>query len=548
MNIDWRLTVADVLERPLFQHAEVIAGHQGLARPIRWVHVLEAAENGAFLNGGELILSTGLGFGDHPEKRLSYLDELVRRNTAGLCLELGIHVPTVTTDMIEQANRHQFPLIVFHQPVRFVDITLDLHEWLVNRQMAALRRLERFSRDLQQLSLQMHSIPRVLQHFHAAVQVQTFFLPRTGTPVFSPVMARHDQQELSAWFQRELPCEGVTGAAVRELMLPENKWAVVQPIVAMDHVLAFLGVILLDRQRDEYLLLALDATASVIAQLLLRTMYAEERARAHEQQVLEDILTGRIRQEEQIRSLLGIEQSRPAAPYWMVVINTPPACDLQKAHEQYQSMTHELNSIYRSILERHGYRSVIHSRGNRHHLLITGNPAGNSSRQPLLQAFMEMERINKTVAGFKGRMLIGVSRPSNRYADIPKRLQEAEQAMLMQPVLGTPFFEELGVYRLFSTLREGEVLSSLVQDYLGPIIRHDKETGSQLLHTLRVYLEQNQSKQETADRLFIHRQTLYHRLEKIRELLGNTYMEPKHRLCLEIALHAFTFMHAYDRE
>lgn len=46
-------------------------------------------------------------------------------------------------------------------------------------------------------------------------------------------------------------------------------------------------------------------------------------------------------------------------------------------------------------------------------------------------------------------------------------------------------------------------------------------------------------KKDTAERLFIVRQTLYHRLEKIEQLLGSDFMQTEKRLALELILFSY---------
>jgi PucR family transcriptional regulator, purine catabolism regulatory protein len=54
--------------------------------------------------------------------------------------------------------------------------------------------------------------------------------------------------------------------------------------------------------------------------------------------------------------------------------------------------------------------------------------------------------------------------------------------------------------------------------------------------TLKVYLHTNGQKKDPAERLFIVRQTLYHRSEKIKQLLGPDFMQTEKRLALELML------------
>ncbi|MGW0583234.1 PucR family transcriptional regulator ligand-binding domain-containing protein, partial [Streptomyces sp. NPDC002920] len=48
------------LERVLAGEPEVVAGAAQLDRPVRWVHVAEAADVGVMLSGGEMVLTTGV--------------------------------------------------------------------------------------------------------------------------------------------------------------------------------------------------------------------------------------------------------------------------------------------------------------------------------------------------------------------------------------------------------------------------------------------------------------------------------------------------------
>src|SRR5699024_11620720 len=70
-------------------------------------------------------------------------------------------------------------------------------------------------------------------------------------------------------------------------------------------------------------------------------------------------------------------------------------------------------------------------------------------------------------------------------------------------------------------------LTEIVDDYIGPLITYDNEHGTELLRTFQVYLKNLGAKNETARELFIVRQTLYHRLKRIKQLIGDDYMQPK---------------------
>lgn len=103
-------------------------------------------------------------------------------------------------------------------------------------------------------------------------------------------------------------------------------------------------------------------------------------------------------------------------------------------------------------------------------------------------------------------------------------------------------YENLHIYRLVLLLQDQGNINEYINEYVGPVIAYDKKHNSELLHTLVELLEANGSKNDAAKRLFIVRQTLYHRLEKLKELLGEDYMEPRKRAAIEFSLYAFRFL------
>ena len=57
---------------------------------------------------------------------------------------------------------------------------------------------------------------------------------------------------------------------------------------------------------------------------------------------------------------------------------------------------------------------------------------------------------------------------------------------------------------------------------LGPVAAHDEQSNARLLHTLRVFLEQNRSWQAAAGVLHIHKTSLTYRIRRVEELTGRS--------------------------
>jgi DNA-binding PucR family transcriptional regulator len=69
-----------------------------------------------------------------------------------------------------------------------------------------------------------------------------------------------------------------------------------------------------------------------------------------------------------------------------------------------------------------------------------------------------------------------------------------------------------------------------------PLIEHDRERRSDLVRTLRVYFATGANASEAADRLFLHRNSLLYRLERIQKLTGLDLKDPAAGLALQLGL------------
>ena len=536
------LTVGEALKRPLFAHARVAAGSRGLARPIRWVHVLEAADNASFLKGGELILSTGVGFSRETQRHLLYLEEVIRRKAAGLCIELGSYIPHIPPDMAELANHHGFPLIAFHKKVHFVDITMDLHEHLINLHNKALRQLEDYSRNLQKLTLKTQSLPRILLQFQNLTHSQAFLYSLDQNSLYAPNMPQTVQQEMKEVMDAQLLSQESLPQTHGILSISPRKKLLYQPIVAMGNILAYLCLITYEEKGDEFLYLSLDYTAGAIAQILLRVMFARERAFSNESRLMEDILQGSTGSPGRLQEVLGSHKTGEKAICWAAVMQVGnEEDDIPSAGREAYPPVLDYLAIFRAILSRRGFRSLMYSQGDRLYLLLLTLSSRVRGQEQLLgqeavtEALEELKKSCREALGSQNTLNFGVSSSSPDYAGLRRAFTEAEQVLALGKESSSPFFSDLGVYRLFLLHQDQEALAAFADDYLGPLVEHDRQHPTHLLLTLRTYLEQGCNKQETAEKLFIHRQTLYHRLGKIAAVLGENYLYPQNRLSLEMA-------------
>ncbi|WP_341280861.1 PucR family transcriptional regulator [Paenibacillus sp. FSL H8-0537] len=418
-----QLTIRDILRRPLFQKAEVLASEEALNRTVRWVHIMEVIQAGQLLSGGELILTTGIGWQEDEEHSLIFLQQLLNSGASGLCIKLVPYTARLPERMLELAKDEHFPILLFHEQVRYIDITQDLHAHFINQHHKTVSELEALSKQLGQL----------------------------------------------------------------------------------------------------------------------RTQYIEEKRRYQDDLWLADWLSGKHGLTEISYYIRYIKPSAKLGSIAVCVFQLEAA---QMETKDFEALMLQRNMVARAIFEGEGFHLFpLLLQGQMVFILLDQLEQLNWKERVL----RVVERLRRTdmkqgPALFSGLWGIGKSRVQpDQAAESYATAKETIAIQLDAGPLPAPFFDELHTYKIISALKKSGMLEALIRDYIEPLASYDKEKHGQLLLTLKTYLIRSGSKQDTARELFIARQTLYHRLDKIIALLGEDFMNADKRLAIELAVNAYEY-------
>ena len=137
----------------------------------------------------------------------------------------------------------------------------------------------------------------------------------------------------------------------------------------------------------------------------------------------------------------------------------------------------------------------------------------------------------------KIKVVVGIGTVVNHVRDLSRAYQEAQMAIEVGKVFETEHsvinYENLGIGRLIYQLPT-TLCEMFLQEVFkkNPIDSLDQET----LFTINKFFENNLNVSETARKLFVHRNTLVYRLEKIKKLTGLDLREFDDAITFKVAL------------
>ena len=219
----------------------VLAAGDHLDRPVRWVAVSELEDPAPFLEGGELLLTTGMRLPEKQAACTAYVRRLVDAGVVGLGVGVGLSHATVPVPLIAAATKAGLPLIEVPEQTPFIAVTKAISGLLAAEEYDEAARGFSAQRDLIRAALSSDDggiaaiTTRLARHVGGFVLV----LDASGSVQHaSPASAAARVQDLSGEIARLRP-RGLLASAV---VSAADDYVVIQPLGVRGRARGFLAV------------------------------------------------------------------------------------------------------------------------------------------------------------------------------------------------------------------------------------------------------------------------------------------------------------------
>ncbi len=124
--------------------------------------------------------------------------------------------------------------------------------------------------------------------------------------------------------------------------------------------------------------------------------------------------------------------------------------------------------------------------------------------------------------------------------ELPLTLREARLALSLGRRLfgkgSVAVYPDLGIYALLHAGADRDAFVAFAESLIEPLQLYDRKHKTDLLATLQLYFDVGENVKEAAERLSVHRHTIFYRLNQISQILKTDLRTPKGQLSLRAAL------------
>lgn len=519
------LTVAEVIDLPVVRAGDPeVLSRCRWDDPVRWMHVGDVTDLSPWLQGGELVLTTGAALREAAE---GYLRGIAEAGALGVVVELGAAgpLPASTSAIAEDLN---LVLVALHHTIKFVEVTEEVHRRIVSEQFEEVafdRRVHRAFTDLSMrrasatgivdAAAEMLDEPVVLEDLaHQALAVAHG--PDTTADLLQDWEQRSRRVSAGGGEQWAATAVGPRGEEWGRLIVPRA------PVNARRT-----GMVL----------------ERASAALALNRMIERDRSGLHQQAqsgLIDDVLRERVSDEREIAARASALGLRRAARYYPVVVRARFAADAADPVADQRRNVSLLDTVVHTVnASGHTGLFTVHGDGEIGAVVaLSANRGGSDKTWAALGTALAHEL---TRADGRQRSVLAVGEPCELVTEAVHGIGEAAHvaevalAMRGEP---RPFYRasDVRLRGLIALLQDDPRVQAFAETELKPLLRDESPRTPTSLAILREYLRLAGNKAALAKRLHLSRPALYKRLSSIEAKLGIDLDDAESMVSLHVAM------------
>ena len=510
----------------------LLAGDTSLHVPITGINIMDNPDTVPWLAEGTLVLSTGYLFMD-PDFTTDIIRRMAGRGCSGLGIKMNRYINELPESMIHQAKELHFPIFSIPFSSSMDQIANLIYRRLYEEEMSEAQRLALLYKDISECVFKKQSLSRLL--------------PLIGNALNASVFLTNDSFEIMEFFHTQqpplrfpFPFSKDTGTLFPEtdiLYLKNHYNSTHLPYIA--HSVTFegnayefeifpvqnkntlLGFLVLLKETD-----TADAydfisnLQNVLCIAMMNHSVLTETERSNRDIFFQKLLSGQYSFEQEIEPLclqnhFDFQKERICA---LFSIPEYEGLTIAKRRPYERKVFSALQEVCQNCAV-----TEIHT------VFQTGFVLFLLSDQRMLPAeasAIGLEIVRKCLSALSNAGITaaaGISRNANGALTIYPGYCQARMALDLGPRLHSKencysYFQDQ-IYHNFISHFTHQELQEIYDEYLGRLEKYDIQNQAELLPTLEAYLKFSGNITQTAKALFIHRNTMFYRLDQIKNIL-----------------------------
>jgi purine catabolism regulator len=516
------ITVRNFIEEVQEYGVKLVAGQNGLESTIQHLNVQEVSEKSTRIKRNSLIMTTFYAFKD-VEQILEQLKWYVNEGITGVGFHSAVY-KEIPIEVIEYANENDLPLFFIPTELPYY-ILFEKFNFLLQKESSDVKaQLDRLNENMLEAVLQEKDVHHIIHLIGSSLEKPVIFLNEDLTIISlwsNGIITRSDIFNMVNYLQSEKA--NMFNQARMENRFVSGKFEELNrnfesvTVFPLEKNLRFFGYLVILNSQLKQLFQEVIIKHGITALMLdqLKKNAVKEYEKNEDIKLFEAIFQGK-------KHLNITEKAFNYRVSKVKYVFIAQQRDTRLLKECYLLIDQVVRTFDPNCLMWIYDKSII----------------------GVLQKKVTPKHLQQIVQNSGDRKIsIGVSSRINEFS--PKTITKAyEQALLSMDYAldhsnNYAYWNEIGFEKIINFIYQSDLLNDFDIEILQPLIDYDKENRTELLLTLKAYLDTFFSLKESGNQLFLHPNTIKYRVIKIQELLNLDLNDPINYMNMMIALQMY---------
>lgn len=531
------VSIKEILSSKFFKEYYIISGEKGINREIQGVVLMDAPDGYKWCRGKELILTTGYFYVDNTELFKEVINFLHENGSAAIAIKIDRFLNTIPEEVLELSDRLGFPIIFVPARTAWMDIIAAVNSIAINRYISRINdthylEINNYSNDFQK------KIKNIVKNLSLELGLSVAISDIVDKNIISYPADKNIEEKVNKTdestlnnYQKEILCEKLNIHRIKNLDT-DKSW--IKMDILINHTPITQLIIWEDtRTIDYYDLFSIRVSYTLFLSIYEQIYVMNSFERKFYDNLIESLINERLSSKQQIINEIKMIKN------FKINLDHNYACLLIKQERDNPSFYSIREKLYNTLLLRIPRDEAIFGIIDDNTLVIIKDVSKHKN-DIIGNVKKEIKNLLENMSNQIDHrsLMVGVGDASDDIVSIRKSYFEALKAIeigkYLYPKNRIFTFEELGPFGLF---RVEDIQSKSFGSNFSLISPLQKESNcDELLLTLKVFIENESNYNITAQKLYIHNNTVRYRISKIQEICNINLEDPIQRLKIAIML------------
>lgn len=531
------VSVKEILSSKFFKEYYIISGEKGINREIQGVVLMDAPDGYKWCRGKELMLSTGYYFVDNTELFKDVINFLYENGSAAIAVKTDRFLDTIPVEIIELSDKLGFPIIFVPARTAWMDIIAAVNSIAINRYISRINdthnlEIHSYSNDFQK------KIKNIVKNLSLELGLLVAISDIVDKNIISYPEDKRIEEKVNKTdesvlnnYQKEILCEKLNIYRIKNLN--DNKSWIKMNIQINNTPITQLIIWEKSRTIDYYDLFSLRLSYTLFLSIYEQIYVMNSFERKFYDNLIESLINKKLTSKQQIIKEIKMIKN------FKINIDHSYVCLLIKQETDSPSFYSIREILYNTLLLRIPRDEAIFGIIDDNTLVIIKD-VSKYKNNIISNVKMEIDNLAVNMKNHfdHKNLVVGIGDASDDIVSIRKSYCKALKAIeigrYLYPKNRIFTFKDLGPFGLF---RVEDIQSKSFDSnfsLITPLLMHSN--CDELLLTLKVFIESESNYNITAQKLYIHNNTVRYRISKIQEICNINLEDPIVRLKIAIML------------